>query len=67
MKLHGQYIFISNVLITFALGGILGHTFSHILSDQYKLLKDGDRFFFTHSNGAHVHGLHLASLQGFVT
>ena len=39
-------------------GGLLGHTFSHMLGDQFKALKDGDRFFFTHSNGDNMMGLH---------
>ena len=29
-----------------------------MLGDQFKALKDGDRFFFTHSNGEDMMGLH---------
>ena len=30
-------------------GGILGPTFSQMVGDQFRALKDGDRFFFTHN------------------
>ena len=29
---------------------MLGPTFSWIVAEQFRALKDGDRFFFTHSN-----------------
>ena len=32
-------------------GGILGPTFSHMIGDQFRVIKDGDRFFYTHSKG----------------
>ena len=38
-------------------GGILGPAFTHLISEQFRFLKEGDRFFFTHSNGPNVRGL----------
>lgn len=32
--------------------GVTGRTFNCINSKQFRALKDGDRFFFTHTNGA---------------
>ena len=37
----------------------MGPTFSYIIADQFKMLKDGDRFFFTHSEGPQAMGLPL--------
>ena len=37
----------------------MGPTFSYIIADQFKMLKDGDRFFFTHSEGPKAMGLSL--------
>ena len=37
----------------------MGPTFSYIIADQFKMLKDGDRFFFTHSEGPKAMGLPL--------
>ena len=39
------------------LGGILGPTFSYIISEQFRLLKAGDRFFFTNTQGLKAAGL----------
>ena len=38
-------------------GGLLGPTFTYIIAEQFRFLKDGDRFFFTHSQGPDARGL----------
>jgi len=32
-------------------GGILGPTFTYMIGEQFKMLKNGDRFFYTHTKG----------------
>jgi len=52
-------LFVGGLSETPMQGGLLGPTFSYIIADQFKMLKDGDRFFFTHSEGPKAMGLPL--------
>ena len=49
--LHPHHIdlFVGGLAETAVEGGIVGPTFNKIIGRQYKELKDGDRFFFTHT------------------
>ena len=41
--------------------GVLGHVFGHIVGEQFRRLKDGDRFFFTHIG--HEHSFTTAAIE----
>ena len=41
----------------FLSGGQMGPTFTWLIGEQFRYLKAGDRFFFTHSKGDNAMGL----------
>ena len=45
--------------------GVVGETFGCLIAKQFKDLKFGDRFFFTHTSDAniHVHGLSTSQVR----
>jgi hypothetical protein len=44
-------------------GSILGPTMTFFVAEQFRVMKDGDRFFFTHNRGDNARGL-PENLQG---
>ena len=51
------YSFSVTKAFSYILGSILGPTFSYFVAEQFRMLKDGDRFFFTHTRGDYARGL----------
>ena len=49
-------LFYEDIFLCFS-GSMLGPTFSWIIAEQFKALKDGDRFFFSHDKGPSAKGL----------